>query len=77
MTQTDLECLKSHVDQRVEIDTKEGEHLLIKIISVFDEESDPDLFFWDLTSDPTKPDSEQTQGYSMPLADIISVRPAK
>jgi hypothetical protein len=74
MTQPNLECLKTNVDQIVEIETKSGERLLIKVISVFDQESDPDVFFWDLTSDPLKPDSMQTEGYSLPLQDIVSVK---
>jgi len=74
MTEADLERLKSNVGQLVEIETKDGECLLIKAISVFDKESDPDVFFWDVTSDPTKPDSEQTQGHSLPLDDIVSVK---
>ena len=76
MTETDLECLKSHIDQHVEIVTRNGERLLIKVISVFDRESDPDVFFWDVTSEPGKPDSEQAQGCSLPLAEIVSVKPA-
>lgn len=77
MTQSDLEYLKSHIDQRVKIDTRSGEHLLIKVISVFDEESDPNIFFWDVTSEPEKPDSQQTRGYSLPLDEIIAVKPAR
>jgi hypothetical protein len=76
MTDSELECLKSHIDQHVEIDTKNGERLLIKVISVFDEESDPDVFF-DVVrteNDPT-PGGKTVGGYSLPLADILSVRP--
>ena len=76
MREADLECLKSHIDQHVEIVTRSGERLLIKVISVFDGESDPDVFFWDVTGGPAKPDSEQPQGQSLPLAEIISVKPA-
>jgi hypothetical protein len=76
MTETDLECLKSHIDQRVEIVTRNGERLLIKVISVFDEQSDPDIFFWDLTSNPEMLNSEHSQGYSLPFAEIVSVKHA-
>ncbi len=76
MTKADLERLKSKIGQLVEIETKGGERLLIKVISVFDEESDPNIFFWDVTSDPAKPNSKQTQGYSLPLEDIVSVKVA-
>ena len=76
MTEADLEYLKSHIDQHVEILTRRGERLRVKVISVFDGESDPDVFFWDVTSDPVKPDSERSQGQSLPLAEIVSVKPA-
>jgi hypothetical protein len=76
MTDSELECLKSHIDRHVEIDTKNGERLLIKVISVFDQEFDPDVFF-DVVpteNDPT-PEGKAVGGYSLPLADILSVRP--
>ncbi len=76
MTQADLEFLKSNIGKLVEIETQEGDRRLIKPISVFDQESDPDVFFWDVTSDPAKPDSEQTEGYGLALAEIVCVRPA-
>ena len=76
MTGADLECLKSHIDQHVEIVTRSGERLLIKVISVFDGESDPDVFFWDVTVDPAKAESEQTEGQSLPLEEIVSVKAA-
>jgi hypothetical protein len=74
MTETDLETLRATKGSVVEIETKGGEHLLIKVISLFDQEADPDVFFWDVTSAPTKPDAEQGQGYSLPLSEIVSVR---
>lgn len=73
MTENDLEKLKTAKDGLIKIETKSGEHLLIKVISLFDQESDPDVFFWDLTAAPDKPDAEQGQGYSMPLSEIVSV----
>jgi hypothetical protein len=74
MTQSDLECLKANIDQVVEIETQKGERLLIKVISVFDQESAPEVFFWDVTSDPLKQDSEQSEGYGLPLQKIASVK---
>lgn len=73
MTESDLECLKSHVDQHVEIETRNGEHLLIKVISVFDGEAEPDVFF-----DVVVPGSATTpaSGCSLPLKEIVSVRAA-
>ena len=48
---------------------------MIKPISVFDQESAPDVFFWDVTENPTRPDSEQIQGYALPLKEIVRVKP--
>ena len=73
MTPEELERLKSNVGRVVEIETQNGERILIKPISVFDEESDPDIFFWEVTS-PEKPDSEQTKACSLPLSEIASVK---
>jgi hypothetical protein len=74
MTPSDLECLKTNIDQVVEIETRHGECLLIKVMFVFDQESDPDVFFWDVTSDPHEKDSEQTEGFSLRLEEIIAVK---
>lgn len=74
MTDSDLECLKMNIDQVVEIETLSGDRLLAKVIYVFDQESDPDVFLWDVTSDADKPNSQQTRGYGLPLCEIASVR---
>jgi hypothetical protein len=74
MTQSDLECLKEHIDQVVEIETWKGERLLINVISVFDQESDPDVFFHDVTADPKQKDFAKTVGHALPLHKIASVR---
>jgi hypothetical protein len=74
MTESELEYLKSKVGHVVEIETRKGERILIKPISVFDNESDPDIFFWDVTADPEKPDSERTQASALPLSEIVSVK---
>jgi hypothetical protein len=74
MTQADLDCLKSHIDRVVEIETRKGECLLINVISVFDQESDPDVFFYDVTADPNQKNFEKTSGYGLPLHEIISVK---
>jgi hypothetical protein len=72
VTESDLEYLKSHIDQEVEIDTRSGEHLLIKVISVFDGEADPDVFF-DVIAPACATSPEA--GYSLPLEEIVSVKP--
>lgn len=74
MTQADLDCLKSHIDRVVEIETQKGERLLINVIYVFDEESDPDVFFHDVTADPNQKNFEKTPGYGLPLSEITSVK---
>jgi hypothetical protein len=74
MTQSDLELLKENIDQIVEIKTENGENRLIKVISIFDLDSDSDVFFWDVTSDPQKTSSEQSEGFSLTFEEIRSVR---
>jgi hypothetical protein len=76
VTESDLVFLKSHVDQQVEIDTRSGEHLRIKVISVFDGESDPDVFF-DVIAVGSERAEGSGSGCSLPLNEIISVRPAR
>jgi hypothetical protein len=66
--------MKKHVDQVVEIETRNGEHLFIHVISVFDQEFDPDVFFYDVTSDPQQKDFSKTAGNALPLNEIASVR---
>ena len=79
MTQADLETLKSNIDGRVKIETVDGEQLIAKVISVFSEESDADMFF-ELVS-TSRPDlyakTEHVGGYSLPLKDIASVSAAE
>ncbi len=76
LTTAELECLKANVDGYVEIDTKAGERLKIKVLFVFDQESDADVFFDVIPAEgDVKPADKPVGGYSLPLADIISVRP--
>jgi hypothetical protein len=77
VTQADIEFLKSSTDRIGEIETQRGERPLTKPISVFDENSSPDGFFWDGTGNAAKPDSEQRQGYALPLSEMVSVRPVQ
>jgi hypothetical protein len=75
MTESDLAYLKSRVDKLVSIETTTGEHLIAKVISVFDGEDNADLFY-ELVSTST-PDSyvgNQNGGYSLPLSEITSVK---
>ena len=74
MTQSDLECLKTHIDKVIEIETQAGERLLISVISVFDHESNPDVFFYDVTSNPHKQDLDRCAGWALQLDEIVSVK---
>jgi hypothetical protein len=77
MTEADLACLKSRIDQTVEIQTVSGEQLIARVIWVFDGEDNPDLFY-DLvsTSNPESyPRLSEACGYALPLKEIVSVKP--
>jgi hypothetical protein len=76
MTESDLAYLKSRVDKLVSIETTDGEHLIAKVISVFDGEDNADLFY-ELVSTST-PDAysgnDQIGRYSLLPSEIISVK---
>jgi hypothetical protein len=75
MTNDELDLLKANVDRQVEIETKAGERLRIKVLFVFDQESDPDVFFEVVPPENApEPGGKPVGGYSLPLADILSVR---
>jgi hypothetical protein len=71
MTREQLEFLKSHTDQVLEIETRSGERLLIKTISVFDKDYDPDIFFW-LVNEQLE--ENRSEGYALQLDEIVSVK---
>jgi len=76
MTEADLVCLKSSIDKVVVIETIDGERLLAKVVSVFDREDDPDMFYELVsTSRPNLyPRMTEKCGYSLPLENILAVR---
>lgn len=74
MTHSDIEFLKANIDRVVEIETREGEHFLTKVISVFNREPDPDLFYWDVTANPHMQDSEHSHGGRIQLDAIVAVK---
>jgi hypothetical protein len=78
MTEADLTCLKSNVDKLVEIETINGERLTAKVISVFDGEDNADVFYHLILSSKPELYTRQSEacGYSLPLDEIISVKPA-
>lgn len=77
MTAEHLDLLKSSIDEVVLIETTDGERILARILSVFDGEDTPDVFY--LEVEPA-PDGSYTQkgrnGYSSLLADILAVHPS-
>lgn len=79
MTDADLICLKSNINKAVEVETVDGERLTARVISVFDEEGDDSDMFYELISS-SKPElytrQSEVGGYSIPLTEIASVRPA-
>ena len=76
MEKPDLEILQSNIDKHVQITTVDGEQMIAKLISVFAEESDPDIFFELVSSSHPHlyAQKDNLGGYSLPLADIFSVR---
>ena len=80
MTEADLVRLKSNIGKIVEIETTDGARDLVRVVSVFDGEDDPDMFY-ELVS-TSRPDlypriAEKSIGYSLPLESIVSVRTAE
>ena len=77
MIAEELGLLKSNIDKAVRMQTRDGEDLVVKVIWVFDEESDPDLFYELIsTSRPERyVQRDNVGGYSIPLEEIASVSP--
>ena len=78
MTDADIICLKSKIDKAVEIETVNGERLTAKVIWVFDEEDNAEVFYELISSSKPELYTRQSEvgGYSIPLTEIASVRPA-
>jgi hypothetical protein len=78
MTEADLLRLKSSIDKPVEIETVDGEHLTAKVLWVFDEEDNAEIFYELISSSRPESYTRQSEagGYSLPLAEIVSVKPA-
>jgi len=76
MTAEELLLLKSGIDKPIGISTREGEDLTVRVISVFDQESDPDLFYELIST--SRPElyvqRDGVGGYSISLESIVSVR---
>ena len=52
MTEAHLDFLKSQIDQVVALETIHGEHLLVRILFLFDEGDTPDLFCLEVEPGP-------------------------
>jgi len=78
MTDADLIYLKSNVDKLVEIETIDGERLTAKVLWVFDEEDNAEIFYELVSSSKSESYTRQSEagGYSLRLAKIVSVKPA-
>jgi hypothetical protein len=75
MTDTERAALQSQIDQVVVLETIQGDHLLAKILFVFDEGETPDLFCVEVEPRPTGDYIEKgTTGLSILLSDIASVK---
>jgi|GEM_PF-2434133 len=77
MTESDIQCLKLNIGKVVEMYTADGEHLTAKIISVFDEEDHPDVFYEILTSNTMDwyLAHADSGGFALQLDRIVSVKP--
>jgi len=76
MTDTERAALQSQIDKVVVLETVQGDHLLVKILFVFDEGETPDLFCLEVECTPDgRYVQKGTTGHSILLADILSVQP--
>jgi len=74
MTTEDLALLKSSIDLVVTLETVEGERFLAQILSVFDAEDTPDVFFLKVEPGPYGNFVPiGSGGHSTLLADIAAV----
>ncbi len=73
MTAADLNTLKANVGRVVEIEAADGEIFLARVISVFDEEDSPDLFYWAVSRAGDK-SFVNGEGYAIQLSDIKKVQ---
>jgi hypothetical protein len=76
MTDTERAFLETQIDKVVVLETIQGDHLLAKILFVFDEGETPDLFCLEVEPGPSGDYVEKgTTGHSILLSDILSVKP--
>jgi hypothetical protein len=76
VTDEHLTLLKSSIDRVVDLETTEGERHLAQILFVFDEGDTPDVFYLKVLPGPDGTFvPEGSNGYSVLLSDILTVRP--
>jgi hypothetical protein len=79
VNEADLVCLKSNIGKILEVETIDGARHHVRVVSVFDAEDDPDMFY-ELVS-TSRPDLypriTEKCGYSLPLGNIVSVKTAE
>ena len=68
MTPSDLQLLKASIDSVVELAFTDGTRQVARVISVFDEESDPDVFYTAITFD-----GKVAGDFGVQLSEIASV----
>ncbi len=68
MSPSDLQLLKASIDSTVELTFQDETVEFVRVISVFDQESDPDIFYTRLTDD-----GQYVGDYGAPLAEIKMV----
>ena len=77
MTEAHLDFLKSQIDQVVALETLHGEHLLVRILLIFDEGDTPDLFCLEVEPGPDGAYIQKgSNGLSILLSDIATAQPA-
>lgn len=79
MTESEIKCLKDNVDKLVEIETIDGELLVVKVVSVFDgPERDEHEVLYEVVSTnmlETYKNIENASGYALDFSNILSAKP--
>jgi hypothetical protein len=77
MEDAEIQCLKDSIDRLVEIQTRDGEHLIAKVISVFDGEDKPNIFYQVISSSTMEwyKSYPLSDAFSLDFDRIVSVRP--
>jgi hypothetical protein len=76
MTETELNLLKTSIDQVVDLETIAGDRHLAQILFVFDEGETPDVFYLKVAPGADGEFAAQgSTGHSVLLSEIAAVRP--